>query len=139
MEKLKIKKRDGRFEKFETIKISNAIMKAASEIGFKLEDSVVLGITTRVMQVIEKKQKEENINIIEVEEVQDIIESVLSKAPYKKDYAVLKNSFSEYRKERTALREKKSEIMNIITKIGVETDRDNANVGNNFSSKLLIF
>lgn len=137
MEKLKIKKRDGRFEKFETIKISNAIMKAASEIGFKLEDSVVLGITTRVMQVIEKKQKEENINIIEVEEVQDIIESVLSKAPYKKDYAVLKNSFSEYRKERTALREKKSEIMNIITKIGVETDRDNANVGNNFSSKLL--
>lgn len=27
--------------------------------------------------------------------------------------------------------------MRAISKIGVETDRDNANVGNNFSSKLL--
>jgi ribonucleoside-triphosphate reductase len=27
--------------------------------------------------------------------------------------------------------------MKVITKIGVETDRDNANVGNNFSAKLL--
>lgn len=137
MEKLKIKKRDGRTEKFETIKISNAIMKAASEIGFKLEDSVVLGITTRVMQTIEKKQKEEKINVIHVEDVQDIIESVLSKAPYKKDYAVLRTSYSDYRRERTILREMKSDIMTTIEKIAVETDVDNINLANNFSSKLL--
>ena len=137
MEKLKIKKRDGRVEKFETIKISNAIMKAASQIGFKLEDSVVLGITTKVMQLIEKKQKEENINIIDVEEVQDIIETVLNKAPYKKEFSTLRASYSDYRRERTMLREKKSEMMSIIAKIGVQTDRDNANVGNNFSAKLL--
>ena len=31
----------------------------------------------------------------------------------------------------------KSDLMNAVHQVGVETDRDNANVGNNYSSKLL--
>ena len=46
-------------------------------------------------------------------------------------------AYESYRTERTKIRELKSDLMTAISKIGVETDRDNANVGNNFSSKLL--
>ena len=49
----------------------------------------------------------------------------------------IKRCLYYYRNERTKVREIKSDLMKAIGQIGVETDRDNANVGNNFSSKLL--
>ena len=52
-------------------------------------------------------------------------------------YKDISVAYSAYRKERTKVREIKSDLMKAIRQIGVETDRDNANVGNNFSSKLL--
>ena len=53
------------------------------------------------------------------------------------DHKNIQKAYSTYRRERTRVREIKSDLMKAIKKIGVETDRDNANVGNNFSSKLL--
>ncbi|MDV4150199.1 anaerobic ribonucleoside-triphosphate reductase [Clostridium sp. AL.422] len=126
---LYVVKRDGREVPFDSVKIANAIKKASSETGEKLRESEVLAIVQKATNYIEK---EKNINIT-VEEIQNIVE----KALVDMGYGNIKVAYSNYRKERTHIREIKSDLMKAIKKIGVETDRDNANVGNNFSSKLL--
>lgn len=126
---LYVVKRDGREVPFDSVKIANAIKKACHETGEKLRESEVLSIVQKTINYIEK---EKNINIT-VEEIQNIVERALVDMGYEN----IKIVYSNYRKERTHIREIKSDLMNAIKKIGIETDRDNANVGNNFSSKLL--
>ena len=126
---LYVVKRDGREVKFNSQKISNAIKKASNEIGEKLKESQVLECTQKVINYIECEKKEK----ISVEEVQNLVEKALVESCYKN----IQRAYSSYRKERTRVREIKSDLMKVINKIGIETDRDNANVGNNFSSKLL--
>lgn len=126
---LYVVKRDGREVPFDSVKIANAIKKACHETGEKLKESEVLSIVQKTINYIEK---EKNINIT-VEEIQNIVERALVDMGYEN----IKIVYSNYRKERTHIREIKSDLMNAIKKIGIETDRDNANVGNNFSSKLL--
>lgn len=126
---LYVVKRDGREVPFDSVKIANAIKKAGEEIGEKLRESEVLGIVQKTIVYIEN---EKDINIT-VEEIQNIVEKALVDMGYEN----IKVVYSNYRKERTNVREIKSDLMKAIEKIGVETDRDNANVGNNFSSKLL--
>lgn len=126
---LYVVKRDGREVPFDSVKIANALKKAGDETGEKLKESEILSIVQKAINYIEK---EKNINIT-VEEIQNIVERSLVDMGYENIKAV----YSNYRKERTHIREIKSDLMNAIKKIGVETDRDNANVGNNFSSKLL--
>lgn len=122
-------KRDGRKSKFNSIKITNAIKGAASEIGFDIKESEALELTEKVIIRLEKM----NICEISVEEIQNVVESLLLENGHKP----IGVAFSNYRRERTKIREIKSDLMKAIEQIGVETDRDNANVGNNFSSKLL--
>ncbi|EKY27927.1 anaerobic ribonucleoside-triphosphate reductase [Clostridium celatum DSM 1785] len=126
---LYVVKRDGREVKFNSQKISNAIKKASNEIGEKLKESQVLECTQKVINYIECEKKEK----ISVEEVQNLVEKALVESGYKN----IQRAYSSYRKERTRVREIKSDLMKVINKIGIETDRDNANVGHNFSSKLL--
>ena len=126
---LYIVKRDGRKVQFDSIKIANAIKKAANEIGEKLKESEVIEIVQRAINYIEE-EKNKDIN---VEEIQNIVEKSLLDMGYNN----IKLVYSNYRKERTHVREIKSDLMKSIKNIGIETDRDNANVGNNFSSKLL--
>ena len=126
---LYVVKRDGREVKFNSQKISNAIKKASNEIGEKLKESQLLECTQKVINYIECEKKEK----ISVEEVQNLVEKALVESGYKN----IQRAYSSYRKERTRVREIKSDLMKVINKIGIETDRDNANVGNNFSSKLL--
>ncbi len=126
---LYVVKRDGREVKFNSQKISNAIKKASNEIGEKLKESKVLECTQKVINYIECEKKEK----ISVEEVQNLVEKALVESGYKN----IQRAYSSYRKERTRVREIKSDLMKVINKIGIETDRDNANVGNNFSYKLL--
>jgi ribonucleoside-triphosphate reductase (formate) len=126
---LYVVKRDGREVDFDSIKISKAIKKAACEIKVNLKESELLEIVRRVLSYIEQSEKTK----ITVEEIQNLIEKALLKSNYEN----IKRAYSNYRKERTKIREIKSDLMKAIEKIGVETDRDNANVGNNFSSKLL--
>ncbi|MBD7914864.1 anaerobic ribonucleoside triphosphate reductase [Clostridium sp. Sa3CUN1] len=126
---LYVVKRDGREVLFDSIKISNAIKKAGYEIGEKLKESEVLEIVQKTIAYIEEEKKEK----ITVEEIQNIVEKALTN----KGYENIKFAYYNYRRERTKVREIKSDLMKAIEKIGVETDRDNANVGNNFSSKLL--
>lgn len=126
---LYVVKRDGREIKFDSEKISNAIKKAGSEVGEKLKESQVLECTQKVIKYIEEEQKEN----ISVEDIQNLVEKALIENGYKD----IQRAYSAYRKERTRVRDIKSDLMKVINKIGIETDRDNANVGNNFSSKLL--
>ncbi|WP_066889625.1 anaerobic ribonucleoside triphosphate reductase [Clostridium nigeriense] len=126
---LYVVKRDGREVPFDSIKISNAIKKAGYEIGEKLKESEVLEIVQKTISYIEEEGKDK----VTVEEIQNIVEKSL----IDKGYENIKLVYYNYRRERTKVREIKSDLMKAIEKIGIETDRDNANVGNNFSSKLL--
>lgn len=126
---LYVVKRDGREVEFNADKISQAIKGSANEIGLILKESEVLDTVKKITDNIELEYK----NNITVEEIQNIVEKALQCGGHK-DIA---SAYSAYRKERTKVREIKSDLMRAIRKIGVETDRDNANVGNNFSSKLL--
>ncbi len=125
---LYVVKRDGREVKFNSEKIANAIKRSSQELGKEFKLSEILEITQKVICYIEETQKEK----ISVEEIQNFVEKGLKDTGYR-DIAV---NYANYRNERTRVREIKSDLMKAIGKIGVETDRDNANVGNNFSSKL---
>ncbi|MBC2393208.1 anaerobic ribonucleoside triphosphate reductase [Clostridium acetobutylicum] len=122
----KVIKRDGREKDFDILRIEHAIKKAEKsiEVNECWDDDALCDILMKI--------DETNLKKIEIEKVQDIVIDVLNK--YNKNVA---KAYSDYRKERTKIRQDKSNLMKIIDKIGVETDRDNANVGNNFSSKLL--
>lgn len=126
---LHVVKRDGREVEFNSIKISNAIEKAAEEIGFSIKVSEVLQLTQDIIRNLEEK----NLERVTVEEIQNMVQDTLLHRGYNK----IGNAYSNYRRERTKVRDIKSDLMRAISQIGVETDRDNANVGNNFSSKLL--
>ncbi|MGL4875783.1 MAG: ATP cone domain-containing protein, partial [Clostridium sp.] len=126
---LYIVKRDGREVEFNSIKIANAIKRASIEVGVKLRTSQNFDIVQKVINYIEMSGKAK----ISVEEVQNLVEKALEDTGLQSVVIAYRN----YRRERTKVREIKSDLMKAIGKIGVETDRDNANVGNNFSSKLL--
>lgn len=126
---LYVVKRDGREVEFNADKIAQAIKGSGNEIGLNLKESEVLDAVQTVITYIESEYKK----TITVEQIQNFVEKALREEGYK-DIAI---AYSSYRKERTKVREIKSDLMRAIRQIGVETDRDNANVGNNFSSKLL--
>lgn len=126
---LYVVKRDGRKVEFNTNKITDAIKKSATEEGSGLKTSQVFDVVKKVISYIENTDKEE----ITVEQIQNLVEKALRDSGYQE----VSFAYSNYRRERTKVRDIKSDLMKAIGKIGVETDRDNANVGNNFSSKLL--
>lgn len=119
-------KRDGRKVNFDLSKIVNAISRSAKD------DHVEVDVQ-KIAICVEKRIKDGFKQEINVEQIQDLIEDTLMDLKLEE----LKNSYANYRKERTRIRDLKSELMDTVHNIGIETDRDNANVGNNFSSKLL--
>ncbi|MDT8717287.1 anaerobic ribonucleoside-triphosphate reductase [Clostridium sp. 19966] len=126
---LHVVKRDGREADFNSLKITEAVKGAAQEISFEIKESEAVELTQKVI----KKIEDGNITKISVEDIQNMVEKSLIENGYKE----IGLAYSNYRKERTKIRDIKSDLMKAIGQIGVETDRDNANVGNNFSSKLL--
>ena len=127
-------KRDGRRVSFDMEKINNAILKSARSFADKTTSSESLNIDCHsISEEVAKKIRNQYKYQIQVEQIQDLIEETLE------DFNLnhIKNIYSSYREERTRVRDLKSELMNTVHSIGIETDRDNANVGNNFSSKLL--
>ena len=126
---LYVVKRDGRKVEFNTNKITEAIKGAATEEGLTLRTSQIFDVVQKVINYIEMIEKEE----ITVEEIQNLVEKALKDS----GHCEIAYAYSNYRRERTKVRDIKSDLMKAIEQIGVETDRDNANVGNNFSSKLL--
>ncbi|MGL4797870.1 MAG: anaerobic ribonucleoside-triphosphate reductase [Cellulosilyticaceae bacterium] len=119
-------KRDGRKVTYQSEKIHHALLKSAKDLHLQLD-------ITRVTEEVEKRIQANALYEISVEAIQDLIEQTLVEL----DLSDMKYTYANYRKERTRIRDLKSELMDTVHAIGIETDRDNANVGNNFSSKLL--
>ena len=122
-------KRDNRKVEFNPSKIKDAIIAAIKFNQIDLTQKQIDEIYSKVIEKIESIQLES----IAVEQVQDIVVDTIKECGHQK----LSNLYQNYREQRTKLRENKSDLMKKIIAIGVETDRDNANVGNNFSAKLL--
>lgn len=119
-------KRDGRKVIFDQTKIQNAISLSAKELDLEVDLGMITDlVTTKISDLLVKD--------IDVEKIQDLIEDTLDELAL--DH--VRRAYANYRKERTRLRDLKSDLMHTVHHIGIETDRDNANVGNNFSSKLL--
>lgn len=122
-------KRDGRKVKWDEAKIEQALLNAIEGNGARIDIAEIPKIIKHIQKTIFDQKKDD----IEVEEVQDIVIQALDSFGYK----TLAKAYSAYRNERNKIRETKSDMISVINKIGKETDRDNANVGNNFSAKLL--
>ena len=98
-----IRKRDGRLDNFNPEKITQAIFKAMKSVGredFKLAKK----LSAEVVRIVEEKFGEKEIP--NVEDVQDIVETVLMKS----GLSDVAKSYILYRQKRTEVREAKKLI-----------------------------
>ncbi len=124
-----IKKRDGREVPFDETKITDAIFKAARAVGGE-DRQTAMELTIEVLKYLKKKY---NGNLFGVEEVQDIVEKVLIKA----GHARTAKAYILHRDKRTRMRDAKGELMDAVEEILEETNRENANISNSPSAKML--
>lgn len=96
-------KRDGRSVPFDLTKIINAISRSAKN----------LNLTINIVEIAEEVYRriaDHNNTELTVEQIQDLIEETLLNL----NLIDLKNSYSNYRKERTRIRDLKSELMDTV-------------------------
>ncbi len=125
-----IRKRDGRVVPFDAVKITEAIFKAAAAVGGS-DRGIAENLTG---QVIGNLQAKAHSSIIPtVEEVQDEVEVSL----IENGHARTAKAYILYRDRRTRIRDGKSELMDVVKDILVETSRENANISNSPSAKML--
>ena len=122
---MKVMKKDGTIKEFDFKKIRIAIEKASNEVE---KETISKETELEILKNIEKL----NMEVIPSTEIDRIVIKSLNKED--KDIA---KAYKKKSKTRSKIRSKNSDLMQSIAKLGVMTDRDNANVGNNFSSKLL--
>ena len=97
-------KRDGTLAQFDIGKISAAITKAFEALEKQYHPSVIDLLALRVTSDFESKIKEDKI---QVEDIQDSVESVLSSA----GYADVAKAYILYRKQREKVRNVKSSLL----------------------------
>jgi len=122
-------KRDGRTQGFHESKITEAIVKCLQAVGEEDRQKAV----ELMLEVIKKIKIQYKDASFTVENVQDIVETVLIEQGLVK----AAKAYILYREDRSRLREARSELMNAVSEILQETNRDNANVGNSPSAKVL--
>ena len=122
-----IRKRDGRTVPFDSEKITNAILKAFAA-SHSAKTRIAAEEITR--EVIHNLTRSENISVPTVEDVQDMVESVL----IEKGFVRTAKSYILYRAERSRIREMNTRLMriydDITNKAAVDSDikRENANI-----------
>ncbi len=124
-----ILKRDGRKVPFDETKITDAIFKAARAVGGQ-DRQIALRLTLEVLRELKRRY---NGALFGVEDVQDVVEKVLIEA----GHARTAKAYILYRDWRTRIREAKGELMDAVAEIVEETNRENANIGNSPSAKML--
>jgi len=124
-----IQKRDGREVLFDETKITDAIFKAARAVGGE-DRQTAMELTIDVLKLLKKQY---NGKLFGVEDVQDIVEKVLIEA----GHARTAKAYILYRDKRTRMREAKGELMDAVGEILEETNRENANISNSPSAKML--
>ncbi len=125
-----IRKRDGRVASFDPEKITDAIFKAARAVGGS-DRGIAENLTRQV--IISLEEAAQNGVIPSVEEVQDAVEVAL----IENGHARTAKAYILYRDRRTRIRDGKSELMDVVKDILIETSRENANVSNSPSAKML--
>lgn len=124
-----ILKRDGRKVPFNEAKITDAIFKAAKSVGGE-DRQTAMEITLDVLNYLKENS---NGRIFTVEDIQDAVEKVL----IERGHAKTAKAYILYRDQRTRIRETRSEMLDAVSKVLKETNRENANVGNSPSAKVL--
>lgn len=124
-----IRKRDGRIIPFDKERISNAIFRAAQAVGGN-DLTLAETLADEVIRLLSVSIGEE---IPDVEQVQNVVEKVLIEA----GHARTAKAYILYRDQRTRMREARSELMDVVEDILKETNRENANVSNSPSAKML--
>ncbi|MGI6065327.1 MAG: anaerobic ribonucleoside-triphosphate reductase [Bacillota bacterium] len=124
-----IRKRDGRLVEFNEKKITDAIFKAAQAVGGE-DRQIAMELTLEVLKYLKKRY---NGNTFGVEDVQDAVEKVL----IENGRAKTAKAYILYRDKRNRVREGKTDLMEAVRQILVETSRENANVSNSPSAKML--
>ncbi len=99
----KIRKRDGRLDTFNPEKITQAIFKAMRSVG-KEDFETAKKLSMKVVEIVEEKFGEKEIP--NVEDVQDVVETVLMKS----GLVDVAKSYILYRQKRTEVREAKKLI-----------------------------
>ncbi|MDR3348752.1 MAG: anaerobic ribonucleoside-triphosphate reductase [Acidaminococcales bacterium] len=122
-------KRDGRDVPFDDSKITNAIFKAANAVG-GADRQLAVEATLDVLRYLKAKYNGAEFG---VEEVQDAVEKIL----IERGHARTAKAYILYRARRSAMRSARSELMDTVADILVETNRDNANISNSPSAKML--
>lgn len=97
-------KRDGQVAEFDLSKISKAISQAFEALNKETHEDIINLIALRVTADYEKKIKDQ---LIDVESIQDSVESVLSDA----GYSDVAKAYVLYRKQREKIRNMKSTIL----------------------------
>ncbi len=126
---LKVKKRDGREVDFSDTKITEAVFRAAKAVG-GADRQLAMEITLDVMRYLKKTYEQD---VFSVENIQDAVEKIL----IEQGHAKTAKAYILYRAQRTRIREGKSDLMDAVAEILVETSRENANVSNSPSAKML--
>lgn len=126
----KIVKRDGRKLKFNSAKIATAVIGAMDDVGLK-DKELADSVAERVVIRLEKELEEGQLPTVEM--VQDLVEKTLVEF----DQYEIAKAYILYRRDRTEIRETKSALMDTISEIARETTKDNANVSNSPSAKML--
>jgi anaerobic ribonucleoside-triphosphate reductase len=122
-------KRDGRIVPFDKTKISEAIQRAAQQV--KEEDNIDINkVTEDVVSYLNEVKRD---SVPSVEEIQDAVERTLMENGYSK----IAKAYILYRDKRTRIRDTKSDLMDAVSEILVEANKENANVSNSPSAKML--
>ncbi|MDD4571583.1 MAG: ATP cone domain-containing protein, partial [Clostridia bacterium] len=124
-----IRKRDGRLVLFDEVKITDAIFEAAKAIG-GTDRQMAMELTSKVLK---KLQENYNNDVFTVEDVQDTVEKVL----IEDGHARTAKAYILYRDRRNRVRLAKSDLMDAVEQILIETSKENANVSNSPSAKML--
>jgi len=127
-------KRDNRQTAFDASKITACIDKVFAAVGGpnggQNPQHVSFELTLSVIKKLEEQYGDEPFD---VENVQDLVETALIEG----GYAKAAKAYILYRQRRTDIREARSELMDAVAEIVKETNKENANVGNSPSAKVL--
>ena len=131
----KVRKRDGTIVDFDKERITNAIFKAAVEVGGR-DRRIAERLSDEVVKILEEKFVDE---IPGVEEIQDVVEKVL----IERGHARTAKAYILYRKQHEEMRKVKStflEVERVVDDYLRQSDwrvRENSNVGYSLSGLLL--
>jgi len=123
-------KRDNRKASFDAGKITACINKVFATTEGDRNGILSITLTRNVLKKLETEYTDRPFT---VENVQDLVEAVLIEGGYVKEA----KAYILYRQKRTDIREARSKLMDAVADIVRETNKENANVGNSPSAKVL--